>query len=74
MGLQEGLIVVLVLLLLFGTTRIPMLGEAVGRSIRNFKRAMSGDNEIDVTDRSQVGPGDESTDREPKDDESKKAS
>jgi sec-independent protein translocase protein TatA len=57
LGLQEGLVVVLVLLVLFGTARIPMLGDAVGRAIRNFKRALSGQNEIDVTDRSQVGPG-----------------
>jgi len=65
MGFQEGLLVVFILTVLFGATRLPQLGEAFGRSIRNFKRALSGDREIDVTDPTQVGPGEESKDDEP---------
>jgi sec-independent protein translocase protein TatA len=56
---QEGLIIVSVLVLIFGSTRLPQLGEALGRSFRNFKRGVTGQDEIDVTDRSQVGPGDD---------------
>jgi len=72
MGLQEGLVVILVLTVLFGATRIPQLGEAFGRSIRLFKRGLSGEDEIDVTDRSRVGPGEDSPTSEssPKDDDS----
>lgn len=46
---QESLIIIAVLALVFGATRLPQLGDALGRSIRNFKRAMKGENEIDVT-------------------------
>lgn len=69
MGLQEGLVVILVLTVLFGASRLPQLGEAFGRSIRLFKRGLSGENEIDVTDRSQVGPGEDPSSPEPADPE-----
>ncbi len=49
MGSQEILLIVLVLVLLFGASRLPQLGEGLGRAVRNFKRYARGDNEIDVT-------------------------
>jgi len=58
MGFQEGLVLVFLLTIIFGASRLPQLGEAFGRSIRLFKRGLSGENEIDVTDRSRVSPGD----------------
>jgi sec-independent protein translocase protein TatA len=64
MGFQEGLVLIFLLTVVFGASRIPQLGEAFGRSIRLFKRGLSGENEIDVTDRSQVGAGDEEGDDE----------
>jgi sec-independent protein translocase protein TatA len=57
-GFQEGLLVVFVVALFFGARRLPQLGEALGRSIKNFKKGMAGE-EIDVTDRTQVGPGED---------------
>jgi sec-independent protein translocase protein TatA len=47
MGLKmpELLIILLVLLLLFGATRLPQLGASLGASIRNFKKGFSGDSE-----------------------------
>ncbi|MFL5276562.1 MAG: twin-arginine translocase TatA/TatE family subunit [Myxococcales bacterium] len=35
----ELLIILAVLVLLFGATRLPQLGEALGKGIRSFKRA-----------------------------------
>ena len=56
---QEMLLVVFVLALVLGATRLPQLGDALGRSIRNFKRGMKGENEIDVTPKKQVEPPEE---------------
>jgi sec-independent protein translocase protein TatA len=52
MGLRlpELLIILVVLLLVFGANKIPQLGDALGKGIRNFKKA-SNENEdaIDVS-------------------------
>jgi sec-independent protein translocase protein TatA len=50
----EILIIVFVAALIFGAGRLPQIGDALGRSIRNFKKAVKGDNEIDVTPREQT--------------------
>jgi sec-independent protein translocase protein TatA len=49
MGVSELLIVLFVAVLIFGAGRIPQIGDALGRSILNFKKALKGQNEIDVT-------------------------
>ena len=48
-GSQELLIVFLVVLLLFGADRIPELARAMGKSIRDFKRA-AGEIESEIQD------------------------
>ena len=40
LGAQELLIILLIVILLFGATRIPQIGRALGKSISNFKRAV----------------------------------
>lgn len=47
MGLRmpEILLIMGVLLLIFGGTRLPQLGSALGSAIRNFKRSFGGDSE-----------------------------
>lgn len=51
MGLRlpELLIILVVLLLVFGANKIPQLGDALGKGIRNFKKASNDDDSIDVT-------------------------
>lgn len=56
---QEGLIIVFVVVLILGASRLPQLGDALGRAVRNFKRGMKGDNEIDVTPKKQIEPPDD---------------
>ena len=51
---QEILIVVFVLALVMGAGRLPQLGDALGRAVRNFKKSLKGENEIDVTPQKQV--------------------
>ena len=51
MGLRlpELLIILVVLLLVFGANKIPQLGDALGKGIRNFKKSSTEDDSIDVT-------------------------
>ncbi len=47
-GSTELIIIALVIVLLFGASRIPALAEAVGKGVRSFKKGINGE-EIDVT-------------------------
>ena len=44
-GVIELLIILAVILLLFGATRLPQLARAMGKSIHEFKQASSGQGE-----------------------------
>jgi len=39
LGFGEILVILVVVLLVFGPNKLPQLGEALGKSIRNFKKA-----------------------------------
>jgi sec-independent protein translocase protein TatA len=51
-GMGEWLIILVIVLLVFGAGKLPDIGDALGRSIRNFKRASAGDEEIEVSKKS----------------------
>jgi sec-independent protein translocase protein TatA len=62
LGFTEVLFVLIILLLLFGPQKIPQLGDAIGKGIRNFKKAATQDDSIDVSppqkqQSSQLGAG-----------------
>jgi sec-independent protein translocase protein TatA len=40
LGLPEMLLILLILILIFGASRLPELGRGVGEGIRNFKRSL----------------------------------
>ena len=44
-GLTEILIILLVVLLIFGATRLPGIGSALGKGIRSFKTSVTGEDE-----------------------------
>ena len=44
----EHLLVLLVILLVFGPKRLPDLGNSLGRTLRNFKNAMAGNDQKDA--------------------------
>ncbi len=48
-GTQELLLILIVVLLLFGAKKLPEIGGGLGRAIRNFRRASSEPDEIDIT-------------------------
>jgi sec-independent protein translocase protein TatA len=60
-GPTELLLILLIVLVVFGAGKIPQVGDALGKGIRNFKRAMGGQDTIDVTPeappREQLTPG-----------------
>ena len=39
-GTQEIIIILVVFVIIFGATKIPQLGSAIGQGIRNYKRGM----------------------------------
>jgi sec-independent protein translocase protein TatA len=49
LGLQEVLIIVLLVVVIFGARRLPEVGAGLGKAIKNFKSGVSGKDEIDVT-------------------------
>ncbi len=50
LGAPEILLIALVILLLFGATRLPKLGRSMGQSIRGFKKGLNDDVEDDELD------------------------
>lgn len=46
-GIPELLLVLLIVLLVFGATRLPQIGDALGKAIRNFRKGASGEGEKD---------------------------
>jgi len=57
MGIGEILVILVVVLLIFGANKIPQLGDALGKGIRNFKKATKDDDAIDVTPKADAPPG-----------------
>jgi sec-independent protein translocase protein TatA len=45
LGMQELLLIFVILILIFGTSRIPELGRGLGEGIRNFKKSIKGEEE-----------------------------
>ena len=46
LGLPELLIILFILFLIFGASKLPQLGAGLGAGIKNFKRAIKGDDEL----------------------------
>ncbi len=44
-GIPELIVILVIVLLLFGVGRLPEIGGALGKSIRNFKEEMQDDSE-----------------------------
>ncbi len=49
LGMGELLIILVIVLVIFGATRLPMIGKGLGEGIRNFRAATKTPAEIDVT-------------------------
>ena len=49
LGASELIIVLLIVIVVFGSTKLPQLGDGLGRAIKNFKRSSSGEGEVSAT-------------------------
>ncbi len=50
-GLPELLVLLLIALIIFGANKLPEIGSGLGKAIRNFKKATSEPEEIDISAR-----------------------
>ncbi len=66
LGTTELIIILVLVLIIFGAGKLPEIGNALGKGIRNFKKGISQPDEIDVT------PEEEKEEKREKKDEEKK--
>ncbi len=43
------IVILVIIFLIFGAGKLPELGSGIGKAIKNFKKGLSGKDEIDVT-------------------------
>ena len=44
-GFQELLVILLIVIVIFGASKLPQLGKGLGEGIRNFKKGLKADDE-----------------------------
>jgi sec-independent protein translocase protein TatA len=49
LGMPELLVILVIILIIFGAGKLPEIGGAIGKGIKNFKKASREPEEIDVT-------------------------
>jgi sec-independent protein translocase protein TatA len=49
MGFGELVLILIIVVVVFGATKLPQLGDGLGKAIKNFKRAVNAQNELDVS-------------------------
>jgi sec-independent protein translocase protein TatA len=49
LGATELIIILVIVVILFGASRLPEIGKGIGEAIKNFKKSTSESPEIDVT-------------------------
>jgi TatA/E family protein of Tat protein translocase len=46
----ELIVILIIALVVFGPNKLPLIGGAVGKSIREFKKSLSGDGDVEKKD------------------------
>ncbi|PIP07382.1 MAG: twin-arginine translocase TatA/TatE family subunit [Syntrophobacteraceae bacterium CG23_combo_of_CG06-09_8_20_14_all_50_8] len=49
LGMPELAVILVIVLIIFGAGKLPEIGGAIGKGIKNFKKSIRESNEIDVT-------------------------
>jgi sec-independent protein translocase protein TatA len=49
LGIGEMVVILVIVLIIFGAGKLPELGEGLGKGIRNFRKAATEPDSIDVT-------------------------
>lgn len=55
-GIQELLIILLIVLIIFGASKLPKLGQGLGEGIRNFKKGLKGSEDKPAPEESETKP------------------
>jgi sec-independent protein translocase protein TatA len=56
-GMPELIVILVIILIIFGAGKLPEIGGAIGKGIKNFKKASKEPDEIDVTpEDKKIGP------------------
>jgi sec-independent protein translocase protein TatA len=63
-GTQDIILIGIIVVVLFGATKLPQLGSGVGQAIRNFKKGMSELNETETSKKSMPKNEEEETNKE----------
>lgn len=50
-GWQEIVLILLIIIILFGASRIPSIMKAMGKGVKEFKQGISGDEEKKIEDK-----------------------
>jgi sec-independent protein translocase protein TatA len=56
-GIQELLIIFVILMVIFGGSKLPLLGRGMGEGIRNFKRGLRGDDSSELEEENASSSG-----------------
>ncbi len=70
LGTQELLIILVLVMIIFGAGKLPQVGGALGKGLRNFKKGMNDSNEEEIEE----GEISEISDKKTKQDEETKNS
>ena len=62
-GFQELLIILLIVIVIFGASKLPKLGKGLGEGIRNFKSGLKSDNASPPKEESDSSPPSHTTDQ-----------
>lgn len=54
LGMGELVIILLIVVVVFGAGKLPQIGDAMGRSVKNFKKAFNSTDEIEVTPKKEL--------------------
>ena len=54
-GMGELIVILLIVLVVFGANKLPSIGDALGRSIKNFKKASNTDDEKQIEEKKTAG-------------------
>lgn len=53
-GMTEMIIVLVIVLIIFGAGKLPDIGKGLGQGIKNFKKAVGGQDEAEGEDKKEI--------------------
>ena len=55
LGVPELIIIFLIIVVLFGASRLPMIGKGLGEGIKNFKKGLGSRDELPASEQQEEG-------------------